>query len=313
MIDKKQSKSNITSLNISHSKLIEPEYLLATLNAQEAISNLKTALTIQRRTVLNTLDLLYPLFVPGAVASLKLSGIETTNKSVYYAQILDEKEISKEDKAALEIVSKIYESAKKLNAKKSLNLKEYESYFNETPVIHEVFSRMAILLYQLHEDEKNARILMPLYLMKHQKLPLPILFLSKYFVENHEEYQKRLKEVSTKGKTKEWIIFVTNAIAEQAKYTTKILEKLGKAVDEITHTLKNGLSYIYTSELVDYLCSHPYFSQKDFEKAIELSPMTARKYLDLMEEEEIISKEKQEGKNKFIYKTIKYADILKKA
>jgi hypothetical protein len=313
MIDKNQSKSNINSLNISPSDLIESDYLLATLNAQDAISNLKTALTIQRRTVLNTLDLLYPLFVPGAVASLKLNGIETTNKSVYYAQILDEKEISEEDKAALDIINKIYEAAKKLNAKKSLNLKEFETYFNEAPQLHEVFSRMAILLYRLNEDEKIARILMPLYLMKHQKLPLPILFLSKYFVENNEEYNKRFKEVSSKGKTKEWIIFVTNAITEQAKYTTKILEKLGKAVDEITHTLKNGLPYMYTSGLVDYLCSHPYFSQKEFEEAIELSPMTARKYLDQMEQSKIISKEKQEGKNKFIYKTIKYADILKKA
>lgn len=70
---------------------------------------------------------------------------------------------------------------------------------------------------------------------------------------------------------------------------------------------------MYSSELVDFLFSHAYFTQKDFETEINVSPMTARKYLQELESKNILKKSKQTGKNRFIYINPDYVNILKQA
>ena len=86
------------------------------------------------------------------------------------------------------------------------------------------------------------------------------------------------------------------ATAKQAKYTCEILEKIRNAINFVKKMLKDKLSYLYSFELVDYLFSNAYFTQKSFEKELGISPMTARKYLFDLEKEKIVFKHRQAGK-----------------
>lgn len=349
-------------------ELKDQELLLATLEASDAISQLKTMLTMSSRTISNTLDLLSPLFVPEAVSSSGIENIVTTNDSVYYAKIREERELNPAEKEALNYTNALTEGASKLTSKGFLNTNDYislqrviepskgdirklpgtqltnpitgtvyytppdgeerirnllqnfEIYFNEPSPIHEVFARMAILHYQFEAihpfsdgNGRTGRMLMPLYLMKQSRLPVPVLFISHYILEHRDDYYKRLREVTLDGKWKEWVLYITLATAEQAKYTCVILEKIRKSIDSVKNNLKEKLSYLYTSELVDYLFSNAYFTQKNFEEVIGVSPMTARKRLFDLEKEGIVVKNRQTGKNRYIYITPKYISILKQA
>lgn len=348
--------------------LKDPEILLATLETSDAIAQLKTILTMSQRSIYNTLDLLSPLFVPEAVSSSGVENIITTNDSVYYAKIEEQRELTPAEKEAVNYTHALMSGAHKIisNGILSTNdytklqkiieptkngirtefgtqlanpitkiiyytppqgearirdfLGNYEKYFNENAPLHEVFSRMAVLHYQFEAihpfrdgNGRTGRMLMPLYLMKQGKLPVPVLFISHYILEHRDEYYKKLREVTYEGKWKEWILYILLATTEQAKYTFAILEKIKVALEKTRKIIQDKLHYLYSAELLEYLFSNVYFTQREFEAAIKVSPMTARKYLLELEQKNVVVKQKQTGKNRYIYITPAYIHILRQA
>ncbi|CAN5235580.1 Fic family protein [soil metagenome] len=346
--------------------LKDQNLLLATLEASDSIAQLKTMLTMSSRSISNTLDLLSPLFVPEAVSSSGVENIVTTNDSVYYAKIQEDRELSPAEKEALNYTKALMDGAHKIATKGFLNtndylalqkeieptnfgirtepdtqlinpitkviyytppdgeqkirdlLHNYETYFNDKAPIHEVFARMAILHYQFEAihpfrdgNGRTGRMLMPLYLMKQGKLPVPVLFISHYILEHRDEYYKKIRDVTANGNWTDWVLYIILATTEQAKYTCKILDKIKRAINEVKEKIKKDLPYLYSAELLDYLFSNVYFIQKEFEEAMDVSPMTARKYLQQLEKEKIVIKQKQTGRNRYIYITPSYITILR--
>ena len=197
-------------------------------------------------------------------------------------------------------------------------LKNFEDYFNQTPSVDEVFARMAILHYQFEAihpfvdgNGRTGRMLMPLYLMKHDRLPVPVLFISHYILEHRDEYYTKLRAVTSNGAWGDWVLFIANATSKQAIYTCGVLEKIRISIHDVKTALR-GKS-MYSSELVDFLFSNAYFTQKGFEQEVGVSPMTARKYLLELESDKIVFKTKQTGRNRYLYITPRYIDILKQA
>src|SRR3989344_144907 len=106
-------------------RLKDSQLLLATLEASVAISQLQTMLTMSNRTILNSLDLLSPLFVPEAVSSSGVENIITTSDSVYYAKITEERELTPAEKEALNYTKALSEGSIKLVSKGFLNTNDY--------------------------------------------------------------------------------------------------------------------------------------------------------------------------------------------
>lgn len=346
--------------------LKDQELLLATLDASDAIAQLKTMLTMSDHTVDNTIDLLSPLFVPEAVTSSGVENIITTNNSVYVAKIMEERELTPAEKEALNYTQALMTGTVSITRNGHLATNDYielqrilepqnagirrmpgtqlknpitgvvyytppegenrirnllsnfEKYFNEDVPTHEVFSRMSILHYQFeaihpfHDGNgRTGRMLMPLYLMRHGRLPYPVLFISHYILEHRDSYYKGLRDVTFEGKWREWILYVTRATAEQARYTCDILRKIQSTMNTVRENLREKLPSIYSAELVEFLFSNVYFTQKQFESELGVSPMTARKYLQELVSEKIVYRQKQTKKNRYIYITPRYIKILK--
>jgi len=346
--------------------LKDQDLLLATLDASDAIAQLKTMLTMSKRTIHNTLDLLSPLFVPEAVSSSGIENIITTNDSVYVANIIQDRELSPAEKEAINYTQALFTASRKIFSKGYLTTNDYialqkiiepdkaglrrlpgtqlanpitkkiyytppvgesrirgllanfEKYFNDDSPKHEIFARMAILHYQFEAihpfsdgNGRTGRMLMPLYLTKQGRLPLPILFISSYILEHRDEYYEKLRNVTYKGEWKEWILFITDAAKNQALYTCGILEKIRDAINKVKKILKEKVPGVYSSELVDFLFSNAYFTQKMFEDGIGVSRITARKYLQALEDNKVVKRSKQTGRNRYIYITPDYINILK--
>ncbi|MDR2063535.1 MAG: Fic family protein [Candidatus Nomurabacteria bacterium] len=343
----------------------DTDLLVLAMETIRSVSQLRTRLTLNKRSIANTLDLLSPLFVPEAVASSSIENIITTNDSVYIAKIKAERELTPAEKEALNYTEALMQGARIVNKKgflatndyiflqeilepkkKGLRnytgttltnphtkkvyytpptgkalirdmLSNYEKYYNDKAPIEEIYARMAILHYQFEAihpfgdgNGRTGRILMPLYLTLQGELPVPVLFISQYILEHRDEYYKKLREVTEKGAWKNWILFIMSATKEQAEYTCKILEQIQKNISTVKQLLKDNFKNMYSSELVDFLFSMAYFTEKQFMEELKISRATAHKYLILLTEKKIIEKKKQSGRNRYLYVNPKYINIL---
>ena len=196
-------------------------------------------------------------------------------------------------------------------------LSNFEKYYNEKAPTHEIYARMAILHYQFEAihpfgdgNGRTGRILMPLYLMVQQELPVPVLFISQYILNNRDRYYELLRGVTNSGNWKDWMLFIIEATEKQADYTTGILQKIQVNLGKTKTVLREKYHAIYSSELVDFLFSRAYFTEKDFEREINVSPVTARKYLAILEAEGILGKKKQPKRNRYLYVNKKYTDVI---
>ena len=101
------------------------DFLLATIDASDAIAQLKTMMTMSDRSVANTLDLLSPLFVPEAVSSSGIENIITTNNSVYIAKITEERALTPAEKEAINYTEALIYGATQLFRREILTTNDY--------------------------------------------------------------------------------------------------------------------------------------------------------------------------------------------
>ena len=199
-------------------------------------------------------------------------------------------------------------------------LANYENYFNEKAPVHEIFGRAAVLHYQFEAihpfpdgNGRTGRMLIPLYLSKQRVLTLPLLFVSRFILENRDDYYRLLRNVTYNKEWKPWVLYILKALEKQAKYTLRILQKIHDFQRELEKKLEKLVGHAYARDIAQLLYQMPYFAQKDLEKRLDISYVTARKYLAILEEGKIIIKKKQPKRNRFLYVCPEYIKLLKNA
>jgi Fic family protein len=125
--------------------------------------------------------------------------------------------------------------------------------------------RLAIGHYQFEAihpftdgNGRTGRILNSLFLIQEELLTLPILYLSRYVIQNRAEYYRLLQGVTSEGAWEPWLLYVIKGIEETAMWTTAKIA----AIDALsTHTInyvRDALPKIYSHELVDLIFKLPY-------------------------------------------------------
>ncbi|WPO82774.1 Fic family protein [Chryseobacterium sp. JJR-5R] len=146
--------------------------------------------------------------------------------------------------------------------------------------------KMALIHYQFEAihpfsdgNGRTGRILNVLYLLQQELLGLPVLYLSRYIIENKSDYYRLLKEVTETGNWENWVSFVINGVASTSEMTLvkikDILELKSKAYYSIRNEFKKGFS----KELVDLLFSYPYIKISILEQYNIAKRQTASEYL----------------------------------
>lgn len=199
-------------------------------------------------------------------------------------------------------------------------LKNYEDYFNEDAPAYEKFARAAILHYQFeaihpfHDGNgRTGRILIPLYLTKQGLLDVPLLFVSRYILNNRDKYYENLRNVTFKGEWKPWIMYMLDAFESQAKYTLGVLRKINFFKEKLESKLDTIMGHTYARDTANFLYGHPFFIQSEFEESLDVSYVTSRKYLQTLLDEKIVIRKKQHGRNRYIYACPEYITLLKKS
>jgi Fic family protein len=199
-------------------------------------------------------------------------------------------------------------------------LKNFEDYFNAEAPAHEVFIRAAILHYQFEAihpfydgNGRTGRILIPLYLFNQKLLRIPLLFVSKYILNNRDTYYGLLRGVTFESDWKSWIMYMLDAFEKQAGYTVQVLTKIRRLNEELTTKLDAVIGHAYARDTARFLYEHPYFTQAEFEQAIAVSYVTSRKYLNTLIKNGTITRKKQQNRNRFLYACPEYIALLRKS
>ena len=168
-------------------------------------------------------------------------------------------------------------------------LKNLEEFMHKEKDIDPLI-KMAIAHYQFEAihpfgdgNGRTGRILNILFLLEAKLLETPILYLSRYIINNKDDYYRYLLEVTTENKWEQWILYMLDAVEQTAIYTDGKIEEILKVMDDTCETMKEKVKF-YTKELLEVLFQQPYCKAKFLVDAGIAKEQTARKYLeDLVE------------------------------
>lgn len=177
--------------------------------------------------------------------------------------------------------------------------------------------KMAVAHYQFEAihpftdgNGRTGRILNILYLIDQALLTIPILYLSRYIIQNKNEYYKYLLNVTLKEEWEPWIIYMLNAVENTSQWTCDKIKIIIQLMDEAREYVKNRLPKIYSRELVDLLFVQPYCRISNVVDAGIVKRQTAAEYLKKLASENILN-EIEVGREK-IYINPRFMEILLK-
>jgi len=162
--------------------------------------------------------------------------------------------------------------------------------------------KMAISHYQFEAihpfsdgNGRTGRIINLLYLVDKKLLSHPVLYLSKYIIQNKEDYYYLLSGVTQRNAWKPWIIYMLTAVEKTALHTNQLIDDIILQMNETYQYAKNKLKW-YSLELNQALFSQPYIKSKTIGEITETkSRTTLTKYMQELIEIGVLSS-KKEGK-----------------
>ena len=177
--------------------------------------------------------------------------------------------------------------------------------------------QMALIHFQFESihpfydgNGRTGRILNILYLVLKNKLSEPILYLSKYIMENKTEYYALLKKCNENiDHIKDFVVYILKGISETSQNTVDLILNINKSIELTKEMMKKRLPDIYRYEIVEHLFSYLYTKNEFFRENLGISRATATKYLKLLEKEGFVVSEHL-GKE-VIYKKIQLFNLIK--
>ncbi|MFT7345514.1 MAG: Fic family protein [Lentimonas sp.] len=165
--------------------------------------------------------------------------------------------------------------------------------------------KMAIAHYQFEAihpffdgNGRTGRIINLLYLVSQNLISHPVLYLSKYIIENKDDYYFALSAVTQKNSWKPWIQYMLSAVLKTSLNTNKIIDNIIEQMDA-TYDYVNPKLKWYSYELNQALFSQPYIKQKIIgEVTGAKSRTTLTKYVKELVELGVLSS-KEDGREVF--------------
>ena len=175
--------------------------------------------------------------------------------------------------------------------------------------------KMAMLHYQFEAihpftdgNGRTGRILNVLFLCSQKLIDLPVIYLSKYILENKNNYYRLLREVTENGLWKDWIIYMLDAVKHTAVFTLDKVNSIYNSYLAAIEKVRTEAPEIYTHELIEVIYNQPYCKIAILEEKKIASRNTASKYLRKLEELGILASE-QVGRET-LYKNIALLKLL---
>lgn len=146
--------------------------------------------------------------------------------------------------------------------------------------------KLAVVHYQFEAihpftdgNGRTGRILNVLFLVEQGLLEIPVLYLSRYIIENKNAYYTGLRRVTENGEWEAWILYVLGAIEQTARETRKRILAIRDLMNSDIERVKAELPKIYSKDLLELIYRQPYCKIRFLEDAGIAQRQTASNYL----------------------------------
>lgn len=174
-------------------------------------------------------------------------------------------------------------------------------YFNDDSLWEaDPLVKMAILHFQFESihpfydgNGRTGRILNILYLLHERLLNYPVLYLSRYINVNKGLYYQYLQSVRTSRSAEKWekyILFMLEGVIRTAEQTHGVVIRLRDMMSRYKHMIRNSHPSFYSQDLINTLFSYPYTKIGILKERLDVSYLTARKYLDALTQDNLLEK-----------------------
>ncbi|MCL5237386.1 MAG: Fic family protein [Nitrospirae bacterium] len=158
---------------------------------------------------------------------------------------------------------------------------------------------------------RTGRILNILFLVMKELLDFPVLYLSKYIIENKNDYYRLLRNVTESREWERWILFMLEAVEQTATHTRKKIIAIRELLEKTLKLAKERLpSRVYSKELIELLFHQPYTKGQFLVDAGIAERKTAAGYLKELEKIGVLKSKKMGKEN--IYLNVRLFDLLSK-
>lgn len=155
--------------------------------------------------------------------------------------------------------------------------------------------KMAIIHHQFESihpfydgNGRTGRIINILYLVMKDLLNIPILYLSRFIIENKTEYYELLQQVRDQNDWEKWLCYMLKGIEQTAAQTIKLVQEIKSLMQQFKQRLRSELPKIYSQDLLNNLFKHPYTKIDFLAQDLGVSRQTAIRYLKSLEQKNFI-------------------------
>jgi cell filamentation protein, protein adenylyltransferase len=176
-----------------------------------------------------------------------------------------------------------------------------DSLYDVDPLI-----KMAIIHYQFESihpfydgNGRTGRIINVLYMVLKQLLDIPVLYLSRYIVRNKSDYYRLIQKVRDENQWEDWILFMLEGVETTSQQTILIIKAIRDAILDYKHKIRSKHKF-YSQDLINNLFYHPYTKIDFIIRDLNVSRLTATKYLDILSADGLLEKKKIGRSNFYI-------------
>lgn len=187
------------------------------------------------------------------------------------------------------------------HAQEIVMLMDNLEWFMNTPEAYPVdpLVGMAIIHHQFESihpfydgNGRTGRILNILYLIKAGLLNLPILYISSYIIKHRAQYYMLLQQVRETGQWEEWLLYMLSAVESTSIETVKTIKEIKILMQEYKQRIRQEEPKMYSQDLINNLFRHPYTKIDLLKNDLQVTRLTASRYLDRLSEAGFVKKVK---------------------
>ncbi len=167
--------------------------------------------------------------------------------------------------------------------------------------------KMAVIHFQFESihpfydgNGRAGRILNILYLVAKGLLDLPVLYLSRYVIRNKADYYRCLQAVREEQAWQEWLLFMLTGVETTAQQTIALIKQIKDLMQSVKHRLRAQLPKLYSQDLLNNLFRHPYTKIEFIQNDLQVTRLTAAKYLEQLTEKSFVDKAKIGRSNYYV-------------
>ncbi|MBT8108633.1 MAG: Fic family protein [Gammaproteobacteria bacterium] len=175
--------------------------------------------------------------------------------------------------------------------------------------------RMAVQHYQFEAihpfvdgNGRTGRIINILFLVEQGLLDSPILYLSRFIIQNKAAYYRLLQQVTAEQDWRSWILFILDGVEETCTWTTDKIKSIRELMEHTAEYVHGRLPKTYSWELVEVLFKQPYCRIGNLVEAGIAKRQTASVYLKQLCEIDVLKELKSGRETLFVHP--KYIELL---